>query len=238
VSKPTQHTALLVFTRTSKNEAVHKTFVNTVSTKANERIAQKLIEHTLITAQKTGLPVFVCYDTHQKGDTFGERFANAFEDIFAKGYTNIIAIGNDCPFLTKELILEAQAQFAQKSCVIGPTKDGGTYLLGLTQKAYQREAFIGLAWETENLLNDLAQYQEKLGLQAAVLTKLYDIDNTKDFTTALSIIVKTNRSLFQELQKVLQKYAIRSITKCYKNPFQNPTSSQLTFTLRGPPTAI
>lgn len=238
MSKPNQHTALLVFTRTSKNEAVHKTFVNTVDTRANQHIAQTLIDHTIATAQKTNLPVFVCYDTDQKGDTFGERFANAFENVFAKGYTNVIAIGNDCPLLTKELILEAQTQLLQKQCVIGPTKDGGTYLLGLNQNAYKRDAFIQLSWETESLQNDLQAYQHEFDLEAVILEKLQDIDTVKDFSVALTTIVKTNHPLFQALQKILQKYSIRSIQSFYENPFQHSLHSQLTFQLRGPPSQL
>ena len=86
--------AILLFSRTATAEAAAKPLA--MGKRSAESVADFMVNHIKKLTAKTKLPVFFFSEKQQRGDTFGERFANAFEDVFALGYQNVIAIGNDC----------------------------------------------------------------------------------------------------------------------------------------------
>jgi glycosyltransferase A (GT-A) superfamily protein (DUF2064 family) len=162
MSKPLGQTAILIFSRSASQEARVKTFDQRVGKKGNRSIAQRLIRHTLATAQKTRIPTFFYGSNAQFAHSFGENLANAFESVFAKGFSKVIAIGNDCPNLSASLLLDANQVLAKRNLVLGPATDGGVYLIGLTKSAYQRQGFVGLPWETAQLQGAWHQYQAEI----------------------------------------------------------------------------
>lgn len=180
------NTALLIFSRQASAEAEVKSFVPAIGKKGNTSIARKLIRKSISTARKTHLPFFTCYDTAQHGNTFGERLANAMEVIYAKGYQNVIVLGNDCPGMDHLDLLAVHNKLASHSLVMGPATDGGLYLIGIHQDSYQRQAFIDLPWETSHLQSGLIQYAETSGQVVFWLKIQQDIDNAADFKTLLT----------------------------------------------------
>jgi glycosyltransferase A (GT-A) superfamily protein (DUF2064 family) len=224
-------TAILIFTRTPEKEVLHKNFVPDSSRKVNTKIARTLIQQTVCTASKTLLPVFTIDETQQIGSTFGERFANSFEKLFDQGFEKIIAIGNDCPDLTAETLNNTIAELQIKEVVIGPSKDGGMYLVGLSKKTFDKEAFINLPWQKKELLSDFILLTKKLKLKLHLLKALIDLDNFKEVQSYL------NGSHFKNaLKKLLQ----RIIDLTYKIEFYFNLvfsgSYQLEIpVLRGPP---
>ncbi|MCB0649837.1 MAG: DUF2064 domain-containing protein [Saprospiraceae bacterium] len=182
------NTALLIFSRQARAEAEVKSFVPTMGKKGNTSIAQKLIRKSISTARKTRLPFFTCYDTAQHGDTFGERMANAIEGIYAKGYQNVIVLGNDCPGMDHLDLLSVPNKLESHPLVMGPATDGGLYLIGMRQDSYQRQAFIDLPWETSQLQSGLIQYAETSSNAIFWLKVQQDIDNAADFNTLLTCL--------------------------------------------------
>jgi len=182
---PFGKTAILVFTRTDEQEASAKTFVQGTGKDSNQAIAKQLIQHTIGTASKTQLPVFVVPGTVQTGGSFGERFANAIEGVFAEGYENVAAIGNDCPTLTPGLLLGAARRLETNGLVLGPAMDGGVYLLGISNNAYDRSALVSLPWETERLQSGFEAYAKALSIDISWLAKKSDIDDSFGFFAAL-----------------------------------------------------
>lgn len=146
--------------------------------KGNQWIAQQLIDHTLRTVRRTGLPVFRAQQ--QSGSSFGERLANAVEQVFAHGHQEVIIVGNDSPDLSLGLLHRAAKALQTQSMVIGPAQDGGSYLIGLSLQSYQRKSFIQLAWETDQLCVELLAYVAALGQSAFQLPPLCDIDSAQD----------------------------------------------------------
>ena len=67
----------------------------------------------------------------QRGSSFGERFENAFADVSRLGYDEIVAIGGDIPALDGRRISEAFDALASSEVVLGPSPDGGVYLIGV-----------------------------------------------------------------------------------------------------------
>ena len=183
-------TALLIFSRNASQESVAKTFDRKVGKKGNQAIAQRLIRETIATANGTHLPVFLHSTTAQNANTFGENLADALESVFNKGYTQVIAIGNDCPDLSKSLILEADLRLQEQKLVLGPANDGGVYLIGIQKSAYQRSAFLALPWETVHLQSGWKQYLATGDLEINWLQPYSDIDHAADFKALLNRLPK------------------------------------------------
>ena len=167
--------AILVFANSSKEE------LNNKSMPSGARVFDVLTELTLKTVKKTKLPYFHLSEKEQYGNSFGERFSNAIHSVFEKGYERIITIGNDTPYLKASHIMEASRQLANGKNVLGPSTDGGFYLMGLHKSHFSIGEFQKLSWQTSTLLNEVAvllgaKHQEPLQLPV-----LFDLDNVKDF---------------------------------------------------------
>lgn len=112
----------------------------------------------------------------QKGDTLGEKMNNAFKKGFEIGYQKIIIIGSDLPDLNSDLIKNAFTKLTLYDYVIGPSEDGGYYLLGM--KKLNSILFKNKKWSTNSVFIDTLKDIEdsKIGL----LPKLNDIDTFED----------------------------------------------------------
>ncbi len=227
------HTAVLIFSHTPQQEAKEKSFTQKVSAQANHSIASHLVEHTKKVVAQTPYPSFCISTPDQKGSTFGERFTHAIEAIFAKGFSNIITIGSDCPSLTRLDIQKSAEALKQGKMVLGPATDGGTYLIGLRQETFDSEAFKNITWQTSSVFQELLNlWASQPQLEIEVLSSKQDIDSAAD----LAKVLKSNRIAFQ-LKKLLAqliKFATTSfyITSTFFPP-KNPILSL--FGLRAPP---
>ena len=221
--------AILIFTRTASEEAAHKTFVQHGGKNSNRNIAAQLIRQTIATARQTKLPVFVHNSDAQHAPTFGENLADALESVFARGYERVMVIGNDSPGLKTATLLEANKQLTQNPLVLGPSTDGGVYLIGIQQAAYQRQAFLGLPWETAKLQHAFEQYLANHAIQW--LEPLQDLDHAADFKAFLSKISYWNplKNWFQSILASLRPLLIFELRNPLSVAFQGATL------LRGPP---
>lgn len=155
---------------------------------ANVAIARHLIKHSELVAKATGLPLFTCYSSEQKGQSFGVRLANAMESVFEFGFEQVIAIGNDCPGLTTELLQTTAEQLRETGLILGPATDGGVYLIGMSRDMYSRKQFVSLSWENEDLQLSWEQYQSSVTASIYWLSPLSDVDNARDFKRVLQTL--------------------------------------------------
>ncbi len=135
-----------------------KPLVFNAARKQQRVVAAQFIRHTHRVAVTSGLPILVISECHQHGSTFGERLADAFQQIFDRGFERVIAIGNDCPTLTAADLRVAAQKLDTANAVFGPAADGGAYLVGLRRDAFEPEAFAALDWQTDRTLADLEAY--------------------------------------------------------------------------------
>ncbi len=224
-------TAILVFTRTPVQEAVSKTFDPNTGKNGNQAIAHRLIRQTVATARSTRLPVFVYYDKPNKLESFGVHLAQAFESVFAKGFSKVIAVGNDCPDLSVDLILRASSRLSEQKLVLGPATDGGVYLIGMHQIAYERHAFIDLPWETAQLQAGWKQYLAVNPLGIVWLESFSDIDHPADFKALLNRLPQWSL-LKKQLLSVLASMQIPLAFDRWDIP---PVALICATPLRGPP---
>jgi hypothetical protein len=119
----------------------------------------------------------------QRGRTFGERLANAFADARALGYREIVAVPTDVPGLGRRQIVAAFDRLRDNTTVLGPSPDGGVYLIGHRGDLALLE---GVRWRTPFVLADLLANAEdsKDGGDAtgtaALLEPLADVDRLSD----------------------------------------------------------
>ena len=120
----------------------------------------------------------------QRGDSFGERLFAAAEDILAIGYGSVCLIDSDSPTVPGEAYAQAVAALSQPGdrVVLGPSEDGGYYLIGM--KRAHREPFERIAWSTSRVLEETLERCREAGLEVVLLPTWYDVDDA----TSLDIL--------------------------------------------------
>jgi uncharacterized protein len=121
-------------------------------------------------------------DFHKKvqptGD-LGDRMSGAFEAGFASGAQRSLIIGSDCPELTGTILQQAFDALDHSDFVVGPTPDGGYYLLGMRSPAPY--LFNDMAWSTEAVLTDTLARIAQQGKTYSLLPVLSDVDHEADW---------------------------------------------------------
>lgn len=114
----------------------------------------------------------------QQGKDLGERMQFAFRQSFEKGYQKAVIIGSDCPYITENIIRQAFAALDSNDLVIGPSADGGYYLLGMI--AYHPYVFRDKEWSSSSVLDQTLNDAGKNDLSVMNLPVLNDIDTLED----------------------------------------------------------
>lgn len=115
----------------------------------------------------------------QRDGDLGDRMRHAFADSFAAGAARAIIIGSDCPDLDGALIGQAFAALERADWVIGPTPDGGYYLLGM--RAFWPEVFQDVAWSTDTVFSTTMDKIRLAGKTVFVLPLRADVDTEDDW---------------------------------------------------------
>lgn len=116
--------------------------------------------------------------TVQKGVDLGERMYYAFCQGFNNSYRKICLIGSDIFDLTEIIIEDAFTLLDDHDIVIGPSNDGGYYLIGM--KSSMKEVFENKSWSTDSVLTETIESINALEITYALLPVLNDIDVLQD----------------------------------------------------------
>ena len=115
----------------------------------------------------------------QHGADLGERMKNAFSETFSSGYVQAVLIGSDIPDLPETLIAKA-LESETDDAVIGPSVDGGYYLVGFRKDTFLAEIFSGMPWGTGAVFErTMAVFQNRRS-RVHVLPGWRDIDKIDD----------------------------------------------------------
>lgn len=219
-----KETAILLFALDPSDEIKRKSLTPKKNKGLNSRIFSRLNTKALGVAKSTQLPVFISQEIPHSGNTFGCKITACASHIFELGYEKLIIIGNDCPSLTSNVILEANLQLKKFAHVVGPDQRGGTYLIGLHAKDFHQESFKNLSWESNSffssyihltkdaafrlsLLSDLHSYRDVLTYEPSVLLVRLIQEWILNIYTALCSLYIANYS-----------YPIRTRTKQLRAP--------------------
>ncbi len=113
----------------------------------------------------------------QRGDKFGERLLAAAEDILACGYGSVCLIDSDSPTVPKAAFEQAVAELAREGdrVVLGPSQDGGYYLIGL--KRAHAAVFENITWSTASVCEETIERAREAGIEVVRLPLWYDVDD-------------------------------------------------------------
>ena len=142
---------------------------------------QKVVCYTDFTDEEDRWERPVFEKTLQEPGDLGERMRAAFARAFAEGSQRVLIIGSDCYQLTTEIINDAFTALEDHEVVIGPSADGGYYLLGMNM--LYPELFEGIAWSTETVREETLAKAAHLGLSAKEMPVLRDVDHEADLVT-------------------------------------------------------
>lgn len=108
---------------------------------------------------------------------FGDCLLHTIEEILARGHASAVVLNSDSPTLPTAFLVETAAALARPGdrAVLGPSSDGGYYLLGL--KAAHRHMFETIAWSTDQVAKQTLERAREIGLDVHRLPVWYDVDD-------------------------------------------------------------
>lgn len=132
----------------------------------------------------------------QRGDVFGERLFAAAEDILAIGYGAVILINSDSPTVPAAAFQQAVDALAKPGdrVVLGPSQDGGYYLIGLKQA--HPEPFERITWSTPAVLEETMARCGEASLEVVLLPTWYDVDDAQTLAILEAEVLKGQRPAF------------------------------------------
>ena len=117
---------------------------------------------------------------HPQGPgNLGEKLARAVRKSFAEGARRVILIGCDCPQISKDSVVSSFQALEQHDVVLGPTNDGGYYLIGMKESL--AFLFQGIPWSSEKVLEKTLNALNFHSLSYILLDIFSDVDTQADF---------------------------------------------------------
>ncbi|MEN0046280.1 MAG: TIGR04282 family arsenosugar biosynthesis glycosyltransferase [Bacteroidota bacterium] len=186
--------ALLIFIKNPEKGKVKTRIAKTAGDEKAYQVYLELSMHTRKIAQKLNVDRLLFYsqfindaddweaDVFQKylqtdGD-LGDRMVGAFEKAFEQ-HQKVVIIGSDCASLNSSIVEEAFAALDSHDFVLGPAKDGGYYLLGMS--SLQVSVFNNIEWSTENVFAYTLRNIKNLDGSYTLMPVLSDIDYWEDW---------------------------------------------------------
>jgi hypothetical protein len=110
------------------------------------------------------------------GADIGDCLNQALGRLLADGYVQALALNSDGPTLPIAILRQACAKLEKREndVVLGPSEDGGYYLIGIKQP--HPELFEGISWSTSQVTSQTLAKAKALGLEVARLPPWYDVD--------------------------------------------------------------
>ncbi len=130
----------------------------------------------------------------QFGKDLGERMLRAFLCAAREGAHSTIIIGTDCLTITAKDIEAAFAKLKTHDCVLGPSIDGGYYLIGLNKPC--PSLFNDIVWSTEKVLDQTLKRAKSNNMKVALLSKKEDIDTISSFRKYAKKVVNSSEDSY------------------------------------------
>ena len=186
---------IIVFVKNPELGKVKTRLAQTMGDVKALEIYNKLVAYTRnVLLEFSGVEKFVFYssfidlDDEWNNDVFakrlqtngglGEKMTSAFRAVF-ETCEKVVIIGSDCPQLKAIHIEKALNLLDKHNVVIGPSDDGGYYLLGMDR--FYPFIFEGINWSTETVLSETLAIAKHQNMSTALLEKLHDVDFEDDW---------------------------------------------------------
>ena len=139
----------------------------------------------------------------QANGDLGQRMKDFFARRFAEGFQRVIILGTDSPNLPLEIVDSALAKLKTDPVVLGPTEDGGYYLVG-AQGPHVPPIFTGIPWSTPQVWEATLKALSSSNTSFHTLRYWYDVDNVTDFQRLLLELDDSDEPRLQQLLRDLK----------------------------------
>ena len=148
----------------------------------------------------------------QQGHDLGGRMAAVFERLFQLGHKNIALIGGDLPPVPLGFFDQAYAflMSLKKRVVLGPSRDGGYYLVGCNQPT--PEIFQGMTWSHSEVLKETQNKLASLKVDYHLLPSWFDIDTVDDLRYLESVSDHALKKTMRNTLSLLGRLGVNKIT--------------------------
>lgn len=114
----------------------------------------------------------------QQGASLGEKMDRAITQTLSIGYERCVLVGADLPELNRNIIAQAMHTLKENQLVLGPTADGGYYLVGSTKPCPQ--IFSGQSYGGSSVFENTVAAAREAGLSLGTVASMEDIDQPED----------------------------------------------------------
>ncbi|MEE9438273.1 MAG: TIGR04282 family arsenosugar biosynthesis glycosyltransferase [Saprospiraceae bacterium] len=187
--------AIIIFIKNPVIGKVKTRIAKDVGDKIALEIYKKLLIHIHDTILKTSnIKLFIYYSDHvnnndmwndkrfvkrlQSDGDIGVRMSKALDAVL-QDCDSAILIGSDCAQLSFHHLVEALDNLENNDIVLGPTFDGGYYLIGMNY--HYPKLFNGITWSTNTVFSKTEEIIKTLNLSSSHIEKLSDIDYIEDW---------------------------------------------------------
>ncbi|MBI2842181.1 MAG: TIGR04282 family arsenosugar biosynthesis glycosyltransferase [Armatimonadetes bacterium] len=136
-----------------------------------------------------------CRQLSQHGDDLGERLCACAQAVFDMGYARVLLVDSDSPTLPPLYFARAVSMLRdeRRQVIIGPTSDGGYYLIGLSSPC--REIFRDIPWSTSDVLARTLERAADSDIEVALLPEWYDVDTEADLDRLVAELSDSSNAL-------------------------------------------
>lgn len=188
---------LIVFLKLPAKGKVKTRLAKVVGIEAAVDLYRCCVSDTLAMIRRAGYPFLVFFyppDAHkavtswlgegltclpQEGGDLGERMFAAFRKAL-RDYSRAVLVGTDCPDLPRAILHEAFESLKSHSVVIGPSLDGGYYLIGFSTPDIPEALFKGIEWGSSGVFKTTMTAIKRHNLDVHILPPWRDIDEYQD----------------------------------------------------------
>ena len=124
----------------------------------------------------------------QTGVDLGERMLGALNASIDGGADRVVLIGTDIPSLPRDQITSAISRLDTSDVILGPTHDGGFYLIGT--RVGLPDVFPGVVWSSDRVFEAASAGIRSLGLMLGLVPPWNDVDTPED----LDGVLRSDRS--------------------------------------------
>ena len=111
----------------------------------------------------------------QRGDGLQAALTDAFQRDLGDGFDQVVLVGSDNPTIRPGLLQRAAQELEVADVVIGPSEDGGYYLIAMSRP--HAGLFERITWSTDVVFAETLERASELGLTASTVPTWYDVDN-------------------------------------------------------------
>ena len=122
----------------------------------------------------------------QHGRDLGKRLEEAFKSAFRSGFQRVMVVGTDTPWMERNLVLRTFQMMRTADTVIGPTADGGYYLIGA--RRFIPAMFRNIPWGSRQVLDRTLAAIRKAHASLRLMRRDFDLDRPADFERALKLL--------------------------------------------------